>query len=168
MTNGAYPVFIGTEAENEMLLDHLTTWQLEKGTVNNMNKMLRMPWTISLLYVCFFILLCYNDKGNRRRSIGYCPHLHDLWKSPLQPFQPAHEVPRDPDRFHRCGQCPMDLLQLPLVLICYMNSLKTIQTVIKLYRPHSFKIQLRGPKFCDALAQQIATKLGIVTLHFMV
>ncbi len=30
----AYPVYIGTEAENEMLLDHLTTWQLEKGIVN--------------------------------------------------------------------------------------------------------------------------------------
>ncbi len=27
-------------------------------------------------------------KGNRRRSIGYCPHL---WKSPLQPFQPAQQ-----------------------------------------------------------------------------
>ena len=37
MTNGAYPVYIGTEAENDMLLDYLTTWQLEKGTVNNMN-----------------------------------------------------------------------------------------------------------------------------------
>ena len=30
-------------------------------------------------------------KGNRRRSIGYCPHL---CKSPLQPFQPAQQSPR--------------------------------------------------------------------------
>ena len=30
-------------------------------------------------------------KGNRRRSIGYCPHL---WESPLQPFQPAQHSPR--------------------------------------------------------------------------
>ena len=30
-------------------------------------------------------------KGNRRRSIGYCPHL---FKSPLQPFQPAQQSPR--------------------------------------------------------------------------
>ena len=27
-------------------------------------------------------------KGNRRRSIGYCPYL---WKSPLQAFQPAQQ-----------------------------------------------------------------------------
>ena len=30
------------------------------------------------------------SKGNRRTSIGYCPHL---WKSPLQPFQPAQQSP---------------------------------------------------------------------------
>ncbi len=35
-----------------------------------------------------------------------------------------------------------------------MSSLKTIQTIIKLHRSHSFKIQLRVPKFCDALAHQ--------------
>ncbi len=30
-------------------------------------------------------------KGNRRRSIGYCPHL---CKAPMQPFQPAQQSPR--------------------------------------------------------------------------
>ena len=40
-----------------------------------------------------------------------------------------------------------------------MNSLKTIQTIIKLYQPHSFKIQLRVPKFCDALAKQPLVRL---------
>ncbi len=28
------------------------------------------------------------EKGSRRRSIRYCPHL---WKSPLQPFQPTQQ-----------------------------------------------------------------------------
>ncbi len=34
--------------------------------------------------------ITHSHKGNRRRSIGYCPHL---WKSPLQPFQPAQQSP---------------------------------------------------------------------------
>ena len=46
-----------------------------------------------------------------------------------------------------------------LVLIYYMNSLKTIETIIKLFRPNSFKIQLRVTKFCDALAQQPVVRL---------
>ncbi len=78
-------------------------------------------------------------KGNRRRSIGYCPHL---WKSPLQPFQPAQQSPwlwdncndwrwwalgkpnsneennSDPtSEVVRCGQCSMDLLRLPLSIV---------------------------------------------------
>ncbi len=64
----------------------------------------------------------YMAKGNRRRSIEYCPHL---WKSPLQPFQPAQQSPwlwenslqpvvAVTGGFHRCGQCPMVLLRLPL------------------------------------------------------
>ncbi len=34
------------------------------------------------------VLTLKGNKGNRRTSIGYCPHLG---KSPLRPFQPEHK-----------------------------------------------------------------------------
>ncbi len=94
-------------------------------------------WSISLVKISAIDppagLNC--NKGNRRRSIGYCPHL---WKSPLQPFQPSQQkssivrhllchsitsssfagndelVAVEDSIDHRCGQYPMDLLRLPL------------------------------------------------------
>ena len=52
-----------------------------------------MSYTVGKLYIS--VLACWmkkreipHAKCNRRKSIGYCPHL---WKSPLQPFQPAQQ-----------------------------------------------------------------------------
>ena len=66
----------------------------------------------------------FSIKGDRTRSIGYCPHL---WTSPLQTIhhsQQSHCLSHTQRlccadwigcswNFHRCGQYPMDLLRLP-------------------------------------------------------
>ena len=41
-------------------------------------------------------------KGNRRRSIGYCPHT---WKSPLQPFHPPQQSPWLGDKYNELIHC---------------------------------------------------------------
>ncbi len=73
-------------------------------------------WTATVLYLITFKVKTLCDKGNRRRSIGYCPHL---WKSPLQAFQPRQEnikicmyvqnIPHFNFSFWEC----MDILRLP-------------------------------------------------------
>ncbi len=79
-------------------------------------------------------------KGNRRRSIGHCPHL---WNPQLQPIHHSQQsyclwykynelVSHNQGLccagwngcsgdFHRCGQYPMDLLRLPLGKLGWMG-----------------------------------------------